>query len=61
MEEYRRLLELYLLLDEELTRKLAQRALANSDPEVIEAGQDFIELLGDENRVKEARAMLVGA
>src|SRR5215813_9525740 len=59
MEEYRRLLELYLLLDEELTRKLAQRTLTHSDPEVIEAGQDFIEILGDENRVKETRAMLV--
>ncbi|SRR6266545_1257869 len=56
MEEYRRYLELYLLLDEELTRKLAQRALAHSDPEVVEAGQDFIEILGDENRIKETRA-----
>ena len=59
MEEYRRYLELYLLLDEELTRKLAQRALAHSDPDVIEAGQDFIEILGDENRIKETRERLV--
>ena len=58
MEEYRRYLELYLLLDEELTRKLAHRALAHSDPDVIEAGQDFIEILGDENRIKEARERL---
>ena len=56
MEEYRRYLELYLLLDEVLTRKLAHRALAHSDPEVVEAGQDFIEILGDENRIKETRA-----
>lgn len=56
MEEYRRYLELYLLLDEELTRKLAQRALSHSDPDVIEAGRDFIEILGDENLIKETRA-----
>jgi len=60
MEEFRRYLELYLLLGEELTRKLAQRALAHSDPDVIEAGQDFIEILGDENRIKETRERLVG-
>jgi len=36
LEEYRRFLELYLLLDEELTRKLAQRALAHLDPDVDE-------------------------
>ena len=60
MEEYRRYLELYLLLDEELTRKLAQRALAHSDPDVIEAGQDFIEILEDENCIKETREMLLG-
>jgi hypothetical protein len=59
LEEYRRYLELYLLLDEELTRKLAQRALAHSDPDIIEAGQDFIEILGDENRIKKAREGLV--
>ena len=58
LEEYARYLELYLLLDEELTRKLAQRALAHSDPDVVEAGQDFIEILGDENRIKETRERL---
>ena len=60
MEEYRRYLELYLLLDEELTRKLAQRALAHSDPEVVEAGQDFIEILEDDNRIKETGEKLAG-
>jgi hypothetical protein len=60
MEEYRRYMELYLLLDDELTRKLAQRALAHSDPDVIEAGQDFIEILRDEKRIKETRKRLVG-
>ena len=58
MEEYRRYLELYLLLDEELTRKLAHRALEHSDPDVIEAGQDFLEILGDENRIKENKERL---
>jgi hypothetical protein len=58
LEEYARYLELYLLLDEELTRKLAQRALAHSDPDVVEAGQDFIEILLDENRIKETRERL---
>jgi len=60
MEEYRRYLELYLLLDEGLTRKLAQRALAHSDPEVKEAGQDFIEILEDETAIKETRKYLGG-
>jgi hypothetical protein len=60
LEEYRRYLELFLLLDEGLTRKLAQRALEHSDPEVKEAGQDFIEILEDETAIKETRKYLVG-
>lgn len=44
--EYRRLLELYSLLDPGLTRRLASKALLQSDPEVREAGQDFLELYG---------------
>jgi hypothetical protein len=54
-EEYARYLELYLLLDEKLTYKLAQRALAHPDPEIKEVGQDFIEILEDEDRIKEAK------
>lgn len=44
-EEYRRLLELYLSLNAELTRKLAERAAANSDPDIKEVGDDFLEKL----------------
>jgi hypothetical protein len=44
-EEYRRFLELYLQINPELTRRLAQRALASSNPNVQEAGQDFMEKL----------------
>jgi shikimate kinase len=58
LEEYRRFLELFLLLDEELTRKLALRALAHSDPEVVEAGQDFLEILGDKDWIKSVREHL---
>jgi hypothetical protein len=39
--EYRRLLELAALLDAELVQRLVQLGLANSDPEVREAAQDF--------------------
>lgn len=44
-EDYRRLLELYNLIDPKLTRKLAERATANSDPDIKEAGDDFLEKL----------------
>lgn len=46
-DSYRRLLELYILLDKELTRKLAEEAFADSDHDVREAGADFLEKLGD--------------
>ncbi len=45
-EEYRRLLELYVLLDPDLTRRLATRAAAHHDEDVREAGEDFLERLG---------------
>lgn len=41
-DEYRRLLELYVLLDPALTRKLAERAAKRSDPDIREAGEDFL-------------------
>ena len=41
-EEYRRLLELYVELDWELTQRLAKRALEHQDPDIREAGQDFL-------------------
>jgi len=44
-EEYRRFLELYFMLDPILTARLAHRAAAASDPDIREAGQDFLEKL----------------
>lgn len=41
-DEYRRLLELYDVLDPTLTRRLAIRAIHHSDPDIQEAGQDFL-------------------
>jgi hypothetical protein len=42
-EEYRRLLELYNLLDGRLAARLAARARASDDPAIREAGVDFSE------------------
>jgi hypothetical protein len=39
--EFRRLLELYKLLDPELTARLARRARESADPDIREAGEDF--------------------
>lgn len=47
-DEYRRFLELYELLDRGLTLKLARRAAAQSDPDIREAGQDYLEKLAPE-------------
>ena len=40
-EEYRRLLELYIQIDRELTERLAKRALKHENPDIREAGEDF--------------------
>ena len=40
--EWRRLLEVYALLDHALWRKLAERAVCHSDSDIREAGQDFL-------------------
>lgn len=40
-EEYRRLLELYIDIDRELTQSLAIRALQHDDLDIREAGEDF--------------------
>lgn len=40
-EEYRRLLELYINLDRELTEKLVKKALHQDDVDIREAGEDF--------------------
>lgn len=41
-EEYRRLLELYSLIDRDLTLRLAHRAAAHGDADIREAGEDFL-------------------
>lgn len=40
-EEYRRLLELYLEIDISLVKRLTDRALKSSDPDISEVGEDF--------------------
>lgn len=44
-EEYRRFLELYELLDRDLALRLARRAAAHADPDVREAGEEFLDKL----------------
>jgi hypothetical protein len=44
-DEYRRLLELYELLDRNLTIKLANRAILRRDKDIMEAGYDFLNKL----------------
>jgi len=41
-EEYRRLLELYSLIDRDLTLRLARRAAAHSAADINEVGEDFL-------------------
>jgi hypothetical protein len=48
-EEYRRLLELYIDIDRDLTRRLALRASESDDEDIREAGEDFLALLVDRN------------
>lgn len=45
--EYRRVLELYALLDRNFALGLAQRAASHDDFEIKEAGTDFIEKLSE--------------
>lgn len=40
-EEYRRLLELYIQLDDNLTQRLATKALQHPDVDIQEVGEDF--------------------
>ena len=48
-EEYRRLLELYIDIDGELTQRLALQALQHDDPDIREAGEDFQNYLKNEH------------
>jgi hypothetical protein len=41
-DEYRRFLELYGLLDAGMTQRLARRAVAHADPDIREAGEDYL-------------------
>lgn len=45
-EEYRRFLELYQLLDADMTQRLARRAAAHADPDVREAGEEYLAKTG---------------
>jgi hypothetical protein len=40
-EEYRRLLELYMQIDDGLTQRLIEKALRHSDLDIKEVGEDF--------------------
>ncbi|XWK88347.1 MAG: hypothetical protein U7127_29895 [Phormidium sp.] len=46
-EEYRRLLELYINIDKNLTEKLVKRALQHEDADIREAGEDFQKYLNN--------------
>jgi hypothetical protein len=48
-EEYRRFLELYYEIDNNLTLRLAQRAINSSNSDIREAGEDFIRRLNISN------------
>jgi hypothetical protein len=48
-EEYRRLLELYIEIDRDITERLASRASQGEIEEIREAGEDFLALLADRN------------
>lgn len=49
-EEYRRLLELYIEIDWDLTYKLATEALNHEDINIREAGEDFLSYLHSEGK-----------
>jgi hypothetical protein len=47
-EYYRRFLELYYLIDRKLTHRLAERAVASNNPDVRDAGTDFLKRLEED-------------
>ena len=53
-EEYRRLLELYIDIDRELTQRLARRALQHDEPDIHEVGEDFQNYLENGHRTLSA-------
>jgi hypothetical protein len=46
---YRRFLELFILIDPGLTEKLAKRAILNEDFDIYEAGVEFLQKIEKEN------------
>jgi hypothetical protein len=44
-EEYRALLTLYYKIDRDLTRRLAQRAAMHDEPDIKEAGEEYLQVL----------------
>lgn len=44
-DKYRRFLELYVLLDKNLTKRLVERALDHPDEDVREAGEEFRKII----------------
>jgi len=49
-DEYRRFLELYELLDPSMALALAKTAAAHNDPDIQDAGRDFVARLGESHR-----------
>jgi hypothetical protein len=57
-EEYRALLTLNFQVDQGLTRRLAERALRNADPDIHEAGEDFLRLVEERENAATPSAAL---
>lgn len=55
-DEYRRILELYMEIDPGMTFRLAQRAAADPDPDIAEAGAEFLAKLSPANGQPEPAA-----
>ena len=49
-DDYRRFLELYFAIDLNLTERLARRAKDSADPDIKEAGEDFMEKIREAAR-----------
>lgn len=60
LDEWSRFLELYILLDTDLTRRLAERAAAHDDPEIGETGLDYLDSLKSEKAIEETKKGLLG-
>jgi hypothetical protein len=54
-EQYRMILRVYSELSPDLTRQLALRAMQSTDPDVREAGEDFLKEMEGEEESKPER------